>query len=136
MRPANDPGVDYRELVRRAYDACAAAYGASRKVEAGIEIRGLSERLEDGASVLDVGCGTGVPIARALAERYRVTGVDVSREMVRLARRNVPEGEFVCSDVMSVDFERVGSMRWLRCIRSSIFLGKSTGLCFGGFGVG
>ena len=58
--------------------------------------------------MLDVGCGTGVPIARALAERYRVTGVDVSREMVRVARRNVPEGEFVCSDVMSVDFEPGG----------------------------
>ena len=25
--------------------------------------------------------------------------------MVRLARRNVPEGEFVCSDVMSAEFE-------------------------------
>ena len=75
MRPANDPGVDYRELVRRAYDACAAAYGASRKVEAGIEIRGLLERLGDGASVLDVGCGTGVPIARALVEAGRVVAV-------------------------------------------------------------
>ena len=70
--------------------------------------RGLLERLGDGALVLDVGCGTGVPIARALVERYRVTGVDVSREMVRLARRNVREGEFVCSDVMSVDFESGG----------------------------
>ena len=108
MRAANDPGVDYRELVGRGYDACAGAYGAYRRVEAGIEIGGLLERLGDGGSVLDVGCGTGVPIARVLAERYRVTGVDVSGEMVRLARRNVPDGEFVCSDVMSVDFEAGG----------------------------
>ena len=119
MMPADDPGVDYRELVRRGYDACAGAYGAYRagaygayrKVKAAaVEIRGLLERLGDGASVLDVGCGTGVPIARVLAERYRVTGVDVSGEMVRLARRNVPDGEFVCSDVMSVDFEAGGSV--------------------------
>ena len=78
------------------------------RLRRGFEIRGLLERFGDGASVLDVGYGTGVPIARALAERYRVTGMDVSREMVRLARRNVREGEFVCSDVMLVDFEAGG----------------------------
>ena len=37
--------------------------------------RGLWERLGDGASVLDVGCGTGVPIARALVEAGRVIAV-------------------------------------------------------------
>ena len=35
--------------------------------------------LDDGVSVLDLGCGAGVPIARSLSRRYRVTGVDVSR---------------------------------------------------------
>ncbi len=105
MSIADDLNLDYREMVRQGYDACAEEYGASRKVEAGVEIRGLIERLADGALVLDVGCGAGVPIARSLSRRYRVTGVDVSREMVRLARRNVPEGEFVCGDVMSVAFD-------------------------------
>lgn len=104
MRPANDPNVDYRELVRRSYDACAAEYGSSRKSETGDEVRALVERLEDGASVLDIGCGAGVPISRTLSRRFRVTGVDVSSEMVKLARRNVPAGEFICQDVMSVDF--------------------------------
>ena len=55
--------------------------------------------------MLDIGCGAGVPVARSLSRRFRVTGVDVSSEMVKLARRNVPEGEFICQDVMSVDFE-------------------------------
>jgi len=73
--------------------------------EAPTETRGLLERLEDGASVLDVGCGAGVPIAQSLAARHRLTGVDVSREMVRLARRNVPAGDFVCADVMSISLE-------------------------------
>ncbi len=105
MRPANDPNVDYRQLVRRSYDTCAADYGASRKSEAGDEIRTLLERLDDGASVLDIGCGAGVPIASTLSRRFRVTGVDVSSEMVELARRNVPAGEFICQDVMSAEFE-------------------------------
>ena len=105
MIPANNPEVDYRALVRRSYDLCAEAYGASRRVEPGIEIRGLLGRLENGSDVLDIGCGTGVPIAKFLADRYSVTGVDASREMVRRAEENVPRGVFVCDDVMSVEFE-------------------------------
>ena len=105
MIPANDPGVDYRALVRQSYDACAETYGDSRRAEPGVEIRGLLGRLDDGAAVLDIGCGTGVPISMSLAERYSMTGVDVSREMIVRARENVPSGEFVCDDVMSVEFE-------------------------------
>ena len=73
--------------------------------QAPTEIRRLLERLEEGSAVLDVGCGAGVPIARSLVERHRVTGVDVSPEMVRLARRHVPSGGFRCADVMSTTFE-------------------------------
>ena len=104
MIPAVDPRADYKALVRQAYDACAAAYDASRKSEAGIEFQALSDLLHDGDAVLDIGCGAGVPIAAALAGRYRVTGVDVSPEMIRRAKRNVPAGEFMCADIMSAAF--------------------------------
>ena len=104
MIPATDPEADYRALVRRAYDACAQSYHESRKTQAPIELRGLLDRLDDGDSILDVGCGAGIPIARSLAKRHRVTGVDVSREMVALARGNVPAGNFICADVTSISF--------------------------------
>ena len=90
--------------MRRGYDACAQAYHESRRTQAPIELRGLLDRLDDAAAVLDVGCGAGVPIAESLAKRHRVTGVDVSREMVALARRNVPAGNFICADVTSISF--------------------------------
>ena len=102
MTPANDPAVDYRSLVRRGYDTCAQAYDSSRRTEPGTELEALSSRLRDGDSVLDIGCGAGVPIARSLARRWHVTGVDLSPEMVLRARRNVPGARFVCDDVMSV----------------------------------
>ena len=102
MIPAIDPTVDYKALVRRGYDACAAAYDESRRAEPGTEIRGLLDRLGDGAAVLDIGCGAGTPIAKSLAARYRVTGVDVSQEMVHRAQQNAPSGDFLCADVMSV----------------------------------
>ncbi len=108
MTPANDPSVDYRALVRRGYDTCAQAYDGSRRTEPGTELEALSSRLQDGDSVLDIGCGAGVPIARSLARRCRVTGVDLSPEMLRHARRNVPDAHFICDDIMCVDLPPAG----------------------------
>lgn len=104
MRPANDPLVDYKALVKRGYDRCAAAYTEARSGEAHPELDLLHERLDDGAAVLDLGCGAGVPIARSLAGSFAVTGVDTSSEMVRLARANVPEARFFHADITSVEF--------------------------------
>jgi SAM-dependent methyltransferase len=51
--------------------------------------------------ILDLCCGSG-QMARALTERgFRVTGVDVSEQMLRLARQNVPAGEFIRADARS-----------------------------------
>ncbi|MCI0848392.1 MAG: class I SAM-dependent methyltransferase [Chloroflexi bacterium] len=104
MKPADDPTFDYKSLVQRGYDRCLAAYDEARKSEAGPELDFLTRRLEDGAAVLDVGCGTGVPYTRALAQRFTVTGVDSSSEMIKQARANVPKASFIHGDVMSVEF--------------------------------
>ena len=90
--------------MRSGYDQCAAAYHESRKSEAGSELDALLGVLDDGAAVLDIGCGAGVPVARTLAKRFRVTGVDISASMISLAKANVPTGTFIRSDVMSVEF--------------------------------
>ena len=102
MTPATDPEADYKALVKRSYNACATAYAGDRSVDPGPAVRELSDRLHEGAAVLDIGCGAGVPVAKTLAERHKVTGVDMSPEMVRLARSNMPAGSFICADIMSV----------------------------------
>ena len=62
------------------------------------------DRLPPGGRVLDLGCGTGVPTAGMLAESgLEVVGVDVSAEMLALARRNVPTGRFVAMDLLELD---------------------------------
>ena len=104
MKLADDPTVDYKALVERGYDCCAAAYDEARTEEAEPALARLMDRLDDGAVVLDVGCGAGVPVARELVRRFIVTGVDISGEMVDRARVNVPEGTFIHGDIMSVDF--------------------------------
>lgn len=104
MQAADDPNVDYKALVQRGYDLCAAAYEEARQKEVHPELELLIGRLARGAQVLDIGCGAGVPIARTLARRFQVTGVDISGEQIRRARRNVPEGMFIQGDMMSVTF--------------------------------
>lgn len=60
----------------------------------------LAGALPPGSRVLDLGCGTGVPTARQLVDAgHHVTGVDLSVGMLELARRNVPEGEWLRADI-------------------------------------
>jgi SAM-dependent methyltransferase len=61
------------------------------------------EGLPDGAAVVDLGCGAGVPTTARLAERFAVTGVDVSAEQLRRARALVPEARFVRADMTEFD---------------------------------
>ncbi len=104
MQPATDPSINYKILVQQSYDRCATAYNEARQREASPELALVSSRLSDGVQVLDIGCGAGVPIARTLAQRFSVTGVDISGEQIRLARQHVPTGIFIQADIMAVDF--------------------------------
>lgn len=55
------------------------------------------DALPDGASVLDVGCGTGEQLRR-LAGRFACSGCDPSTGMLAYARRNNPEVAFECAE--------------------------------------
>ena len=79
----------------------------------------LIEALPDGAEVLDLGCGTGIPASRALARRFHVTGVDLSDVMVRRARMLVPRARFLRADMTAVDFPP-GTFAAIVCLYSII----------------
>jgi SAM-dependent methyltransferase len=69
----------------------------------------LAGELAAGARVLDVGCGTGVPTARQLADAgHRVTGIDISPHMVGLSRDNVPGAEFHLMDLADLEAAGLG----------------------------
>jgi SAM-dependent methyltransferase len=64
----------------------------------------LASRLEDGARVLELGCGGGTRETRALAARFELTGVDLSTRQLERARERVPGATFVHGDLTSIDF--------------------------------
>ncbi|MEV6626472.1 class I SAM-dependent methyltransferase [Amycolatopsis sp. NPDC051106] len=66
----------------------------------------LAERLPAGATVLDLGSGTGRPTADLLtAAGHAVTGYDVAPKMVELARTQVPAARFEVGDMRELSFE-------------------------------
>jgi SAM-dependent methyltransferase len=69
----------------------------------------LVGQLAAGSRVLDLGCGTGLPTARQIADAgHKVTGIDLSQGMLKLARENVPEGDFRRMDIADVETRRMG----------------------------
>lgn len=65
----------------------------------------LVTRLPEGTHVVELGCGGGTPETALLGERFRLTGVDLSHEQLRRARRRVPQARFVQADFTELDFE-------------------------------
>lgn len=102
--------INQKAIVEQAYDAIAPAYLAwsaprpttTRKAYMN-KLLGL---LPAGAKVLELGCGAGVPCTQQMVEHgLDVTGVDISRAQVELAREHVPKGTFIQGDMMDVSFE-------------------------------
>jgi SAM-dependent methyltransferase len=65
----------------------------------------LVSRLPRGARVVELGCGGGTDETRVLAERFRLTAVDLSPEQLRRARARVPGAEFVHADLTELELE-------------------------------
>ena len=59
----------------------------------------LLDRLPAGASVVELGCGTGAPVGAMVAARCRYRGIDGSAGMIAEARRNVPSGTYDVADM-------------------------------------
>ena len=60
-----------------------------------------------GGSVLDLGCGSGEPIARYLIEQGRqVVGVDVSPDLIDLCRARFPGQEWITADMRGLNLGR------------------------------
>lgn len=73
------------------------------------------QHLKPKASVLDVGCGSGHPIASYLIEQgLQVTGIDGSQELLNIAKNNCPTMQCVQGDIRTVTLEEQydGIVEW------------------------
>lgn len=91
--------------------------------------------LSHGNTLLDVACGTGGH-TRYLRDHYDITGVDLNREMLKVARRKIPGVTFLSRDMTSFNLKRrfdaviclFSSIAYVRTYRNL----KRTIACFAG----
>lgn len=95
---------DYREVNRRSYDATASEYQQNtEKLQPEMKIQAFLSYLPPNSQVLDLGCGPGRDAKYFVEKGHRVLGIDISSQMIAMARASVPEAEFLVSDIESLN---------------------------------
>ena len=101
----------------REYDLIADWYASERVDQTGVpEALALVKTLPPGAHVLDVGCGNGLPIAKALlAAEVQVVGVDSAPKMLARFRLNLRTTHVVRAVAQALPFADAtfdGAVAW------------------------
>ncbi|MDY4788195.1 MAG: class I SAM-dependent methyltransferase [Bacilli bacterium] len=67
----------------------------------------FAKMLKPNSHILDVGCGSGYPIASYLSKLgFKVTGIDISNEMIKKAQQlNLPNASFIVEDLLNYKSE-------------------------------
>lgn len=106
-------------LVRDGYAAIAGRFAASRRGGGARDrafLPAFLARLPPGAHVVDLGCGSGEPLARALVDAgCRVTGVELCPALIAEAQRRVPELRLLEGDLRRVPLPESafdGALAW------------------------
>ncbi len=89
-------GQKYDRIAAWFRDNCPADYGQKYVLT-------FAGQLPPGARVLELGCGFGRHTRLLLDRKIAVTGVDVSEEMIGLARQSCPEAELICADALQFE---------------------------------
>lgn len=102
-----------KEIVESGYDKIYKTYHKQRRVGSidvtkfstnKKELNDLVRLLSKNSKILDVGCGNG-PVAKFFTDKnFDVVGIDISRNMLKLARKNVPKAKFYKMDMTRIRF--------------------------------
>ena len=92
------------------YERHALSWDADRRAGGWIDkpfIERFLRLLPNGATVLDLGCGGGSPVAlHMVAQGFRITGVDSSPMLISLCKARMPHQEWIVGDMRSLVFGR------------------------------
>lgn len=88
--------MENSDLVREGYNKVAKTYSAQRDLFKNDKyLTELTKLLKPNSTVLDIGCGSGIPVDKYLINKgFKVIGIDISEEQIKLAKQNIPEGTF------------------------------------------
>lgn len=99
-------GLDVVSLNKLAWERIAEEYNRRQYGKVSLVFEFFCDNLHEKGHVLDVGSGTGMPLAKLLVEKgFNVLGIDVSSRMVDIAQRNIPQAEFRELSMTDIDFK-------------------------------
>ena len=101
-----------KQQLKKVFDAIAPGYDGLRFVQVTLELLIQTSPFEPGMKILDVATGTGlaaIEASRRVGPGGRVIGIDLSPEMIEVAKRNVEKAglanvEMQCGDAELLDF--------------------------------
>jgi ubiquinone/menaquinone biosynthesis C-methylase UbiE len=99
----------YVKTNQNAFDICAKEYDKNTKV---LNKRQLCVRkefisfLKPDAKILDIGCGPGRDAKIFSNKGFNVVGIDISKNMLQIARKNAPKAKFKQTDLLNMDFQK------------------------------
>ncbi len=102
-------------MLQNSYDYVAAQWHSNSRGQEYVDrtlnyVESILEGLPAGAKVLDLGCGTGNPIARHIVDRgFSLVGVDQSNELLKIAKTIVPEAAFIHGDMIETELAGIFS---------------------------
>ncbi len=95
MSRAND--LAYGRNFAEIYDLIQAHRDLPREADRLDEV--LRQSVAAGASILDLGCGTGLHAIELGRRGYKVTGIDLAADMIAVAQRKNSGVTFICRDI-------------------------------------
>lgn len=104
----NDAQLMNKEIIKDFFDNLAPHWDnepiADREIiDTILDNSGVTESID----ILDIGCGTGVLFPYYLERNVKsITAVDLSPEMVKIAKSKFPQAEIICDDAESISFDR------------------------------
>jgi len=110
--------MDFLGMNRESYNLIAAQWAAARAAFCGRErdyLEAVLSTAPAGSTILDLGCGTGRPMAEHIvAQGRRVLGVDQSEALLGIARGNLPTERWVLSTMQAFEPDRSfqGALLW------------------------
>jgi SAM-dependent methyltransferase len=100
---APESGLFYARDLAYVHDA---AFGDLARAGGASLIRLLGRAGFESGLVVELGCGSGITAQLLGDEGYDVLGIDVSEDLVEIARTRAPRAEFVCASLLDAEIPR------------------------------
>lgn len=102
--------LDIRKQNTKTYNSLAQEYNQKsvmRNDFNGHIISKFAKHIITGKNVLDIGCAVGLDMSIFAYLGYSVDGIDISKEMVKLAKQKNPNAKILIGDFMEITFDKL-----------------------------